>query len=196
MYFLEFGISGWLISLAILTVFLAIAWRQKRSIWHLLFLSGFWLYLVLLISVALFPIPIGTDYQPPAGTQAWQYILAQVNLIPFKYVIRNDASPLAIFYEISNNVVMTIPFGFGLNFLAHIKPRNFIWIAILAGLSIEAAQLGISLLLIGHPFFHTVDITDFILNTLGALLGYGCFHLFTWLHRRGLGAYVDEIVRR
>ena len=193
MYSYHFGLREWLIGCTMLMLLLPIVWRRKRNIWYLLFFSCFWLYLLLLVSITLFPIPIGGERWTPAGLQPWQYTLQQINWIPFNYHIEFDGALTNIVYEVLQNILMTIPFGFGINFLTRVKLRNLFWMTALAGFSIETAQLVISLLF--GPY-HTIDITDVILNGLGVVLGHALFCLFVWLHQRRLGTFFDEIVRQ
>ncbi len=194
MDFYDFGIQEWLMGFAILAGLLTFFWRQKWSIWRLLFFSVFWLYLLLLVKSTLFPIPINGERWTPAGMQPWQYTLQQVNLIPFKYLMEpNMASINHLFGEILNNILLSLPFGFGIRFFSQLKRHQFIGLALLAGFSIETAQLTLSLL---FDRYHTIDITDVILNGLGVLVGYTLFNLFAWLHQQGLGAYIDEVVQR
>lgn len=102
------------------------------------------------------------------------------------------------------NIALTIPFGFGVNFVANIRPRSFRWLAPSVGFGIELTQLAISLAL-GYTYRY-IDINDVIMNTLGVLIGYGGFRVFAWLYlliTRRLGirhwgptAYVYEIASR
>ncbi len=188
----DFGIFEWSIGLLILTVLLVIFWRRKHNPWYLLVFSFFWLYLMMLVSAVLFPIPLEREFILQGRLDA-TYILSQVNLTPFKYLILFDGAPTAIFYEIMDNILLTIPFGFGLSFLIHIKARDFFWLAFALGFGIETVQFGMSLFV--GPY-RTVDVTDVILNALGVLLGYALFHLFAWFWRCGLGAFVDEVALR
>ena len=190
----DFGILEWFIGLLGLIVFLVILWIRKHSVWYLLTFSVFWLYLLMLVDVLIFPLPLGSDLQVLPGQQTWQMVLRQVNPIPFEYLIQADGSTGAILNELLSNILLAMPLGFGLNFVTRVKPSNFVWQALLIGLFFEAAQLGVSLFL--GVAYRTVDVTDVILNTAGILLGYSTFRLFAWLYRRGLGAYIAEVVGR
>jgi glycopeptide antibiotics resistance protein len=124
-----------------------------------------------------------------------------VNLVPFNYGHLFDLHLNVIFLEIFGNILLTVPFGFGIPFLARFKPKNFPWLAIGSGLAIETAQLGFCLLLGAN--YRTVDINDVLLNATGALLGYTLFRGFAWLYsiisnrikikQSGLFAYVYEV---
>lgn len=130
------------------------------------------------------------------------FTLSHVNIIPFKYF--TFFNTYVVFLEIIQNILLTIPFGFGIRFITQFNARDFFWLAIMAGLVIESAQLVISLG-IGGPY-RVVDITDMLLNTLGALIGYSFFKMFSWLfmtltqrhgiEHAGISAYVYDVVNR
>ena len=79
---------------------------------------------------------------------------------------------------IIDNIFLTIPFGFGLNFLARVKPRNFLWLAVAVGLGFEFTQLVLSIAF--RSGYRAVDINDVLLNATGILLGYALFRAFAW----------------
>ncbi len=199
---LEFGIMEWLIGIAILTVLLPILWRRKHSPSYLFFFSAFWVYLLILVSVTIFPIPL-----PDAGIfltkQQIIFVLSHINFVPFKYLSDPYVNSHIIFLEIFQNILLTILFGFGVSFIAQFKARDFLWLAIAVGLAIEIAQLVISL---GVGVYRTVDITDVLLNATGVLLGYLFFRAFAWLVSKmtqrfrikhsSFWAYVQEVASK
>jgi glycopeptide antibiotics resistance protein len=83
---------------------------------------------------------------------------------------------------IVDNVVLTIPFGFGVSFLVRIKARDFVWLPFAVGLVFEISQLIISLAF--RSGFRAVDINDVLLNGTGVLIGYVAFRLFAWTYLR------------
>ncbi len=196
---LDFDILTWLIGILILVFLFPILWSRKHSLSYLFFFSVFWVYLLIVVDVTIFPIPL-----PDAGMflskQQITFVLSHVNFEPFKYLSDLNVSPHIIFLEIFQNVLLTIPFGFGVSFIAQFKARDFLWQAIAVGLAIEIAQLVISL---GVGVYRTVDVTDVLLNATGVLLGYGIFIIFAWLylmitHRfginhKGLLAYIHNV---
>ncbi|MCX6060130.1 MAG: VanZ family protein [Chloroflexi bacterium] len=172
---------------------------RKHSPSYLFFFSAFYVYLLILVSVTIFPIPL-----PDAGIfltkQEITFVLSHINFVPFKYLSDPYVDPHIIFREIFQNILLTIPFGFGVSFIAQFKARDFLWLAIVVGLTIEIAQLVISL---GVGVYRTVDITDVLLNATGVLLGYGIFRIFACLylkitHRfdinhKGLLTYIHNV---
>ena len=106
------------------------------------------------------------------------FTLSRVNFIPFRYL--SFFNSYVIVLEITRNILLTIPFGFGINWITKVKPKAMIWVATAVGLMIEFTQLIVSLGIAG--VYRTVDITDVILNATGVLLGYGFFRVFASLY--------------
>jgi len=157
------------ISLAALVAALIILWKQNKSFSYLFFFSIFWIYLMGVVSVVAFPFPVGfpnQDFKP------------SVNLVPFDF---GSCQMINLCIRgIFDNILLAIPFGFGISFIARIKPQNIFWLAIAVGFTFELFQLIISLV-IQSPF-RVVDINDVILNATGVLIGYGIFRIFGWLY--------------
>lgn len=168
---IRFDENGFLIGIGVLFSILLVLWWKKRSFSYLLFFSIFWVYLLVVAQTVIFPIAINTDYSSPR-------ILPSINLIPFysgycsipKYCILN----------VVGNIILTIPFGFGINFLLRVKPRNFLWLAAAIGIGFEFSQLVISLAF--RSGFRTIDINDAMLNATGVLIGYILFRAFAWTY--------------
>ncbi len=98
---------------------------------------------------------------------------AAVNLIPF-----SDPDLSAVGYTL--NVIMLMPYGFLVPLL--LKNMRKLWKMALAGaffsVLIECSQL---------LNYRSTDVDDVILNTLGAVLGYGLYRLFARIVRRDIG---------
>lgn len=199
---LEFGIVEWIIGIAILIVLFPILLSRKHSPSYLFFFSVFWIYLLILVSVTIFPIP-PFDAGVFLSKQEITFVLSHINFVPFKYLSDPYINPHIVFLEIFQNFLLTIPFGFGFSFTAQFEARDFLWLAIAVGLAIEIAQLVISL---GVGAYRTVDITDVFLNATGVLLGYLFFRAFAWLvskmtqrfriKRSSFWAYVQEVASK
>ncbi len=190
---IDFTYSHFLFGIITLVVTLIYLKKQNRSFWYLLFFSGFWTYLLYVVSVIVFPIvPLSSD-------QSFQLNL---NLVPFYFGTCD--MPKLCFRDILGNIILTIPFGFGVSFIWRLKPRDFLWLSFLVGVIFEIIQLVISFVF--RSPFRTVDINDSILNTTGILFGYGIFRIFAWLylyitqrfevHNKYIFAYIYDIVRQ
>jgi glycopeptide antibiotics resistance protein len=202
---LEFGISEWLIGIAILIVLLPILWRQSHSPWHFFCFTIFWMYLLVLVSVTIFPIPLRVGDAGFRFDSVWEQVAHMqrfhgINLIPFYFDTCWDLPrPCAI--GIYQNILMTVPFGFGISFIARVKPRDLPWLAVGLGLAIEIAQFALDLAMGGS--YRTVDVNDVLFNAMGVLLGYGMFRVFAWLYLtitnhfriipKGLPAYIYDV---
>jgi glycopeptide antibiotics resistance protein len=189
-----FTSTHWLIGFGALAITLIILWAQQKSFSYLFFFSVFWVYMMGVVSLVVFPFLMG--HPDP-------YFKPDVNLVPFYSGYCHPAMLWQCVSDIYENILLTIPFGFGISFIARVKPKNIFWLAITVGFTFEFVQLIISLAV--RNSFRTVDINDVILNATGALLGYGAFRIFGWLysavtHRRQIQhqyvfAYIYDIVR-
>ena len=145
--------------------------KQKNcSTVYIFSFAIFWIYLMILVSLTLFPIPIirSPDWRVPVSS-----ILARINFTPFRYGVFFNFSSLIIFREIVGNILLTVPFGMGIQYITRIKPQIALWAVLAVGLAIELTQLTISIV-IGIRY-RTVDVTDVILNTIGSLIGFIIF---------------------
>ena len=126
----------------------------------------------------------------------------QVNLVPF-YFGGCYYLPLCL-RNIYLNILLTIPFGFGISFVAKVKHKDVIWVVVAVGLVFEFSQLIVSLVF--RSPFRVVDINDVILNAVGVWLVYALFRIFGFLYlfvtkrfemrHRFLFAYVYDVVRQ
>jgi glycopeptide antibiotics resistance protein len=162
-----------LIGIGFLVVLLPILWWRKHNLSYLLFFSIFWVYLLAVVQVVFFPIVTNTDYGSATFTPS-------INLIPFYFGSCFNNMPELCVRGIIDNIFLTIPFGFGVNFLARVKPRNIFWLAIAVGLGFEFSQLMLSIAF--RSGFRAVDINDAIFNATGVLLGYALFGTFAWAY--------------
>ena len=138
------------------------------------------LFLLFLFTAGLFALTL-----TPAGF--WDAVLrgqlpqmpppfqSEINLIPVRqsirllqYYMRNGLWD-AIWVNFPGNIIMFLPFGFFAGLLMD-KPRWWKSCLVTFGVSlfIECFQLLVS---------RGTDVDDLILNTLGGLLGHGCFLL-------------------
>jgi glycopeptide antibiotics resistance protein len=171
-----------LIGLPALLLLLALLWR-KRSPSYWLFFSIFYFYLLLVLVAILFPIPIGAR---PYASDLRDY-LERINLRPFYFGPFAYMEYRQVLINQITNILLTIPFGFGINFIARLKKRYYLWIPIATGAGLEGLQL-VANILVRQPY-RVIDINDVILNALGVWIGYGIFRLFAW----GYLAFYDNL---
>jgi len=175
---LEFDLSAWIIGLSGLCPLLLIVHRRGKI--YLFVLSIFWIYLLVLISLTLFPIPLQSGNPSATLQQRIQFMqhVHALNLIPFNFDTCWEF-PRSCTNNLLGNILLTLPFGFGINFLFYPRLRDYLWMAIAIGLAIEGMQFTLNLATASA--YRTVDINDVLLNSLGTWIGYGLFLVFTWI---------------
>jgi len=191
-----FDQTSLVVSVFVLFLILIILWRRNKSFSYLFFFSIFWVYLMGAISVAVFPFVILTD-----GSSS--DILHNLNMIPFNFGNCFEYLPQNCIRDIYDNILLTIPFGFGIHFITRIQPKRIFWFMLAIGCFFEFTQFIMAFVF--HISFRTIDINDAILNTTGAFVGYILFRFFGWLYLfithkfqiqpRYIFAYIYDIVR-
>jgi glycopeptide antibiotics resistance protein len=165
-----------LAGLALLLGLLPILYRRTHRTGFLVGFSAFWLYLLAVCALTLFPLPLPASAETRAPLRE---ILLRMNLIPLRYGTTPDGifglSPRTAFWQLGGNVLLTLPYGLFLRGLFSARLRDLPALALAPGLGIEMAQCGFSLLLGSN--YRVVDINDVLLNTLGALIGYTIYRL-------------------
>lgn len=194
---LDFDGSIWLIGLALLTIVLVILWQRQYSLPYLSCCFLFGVYLLFVAKVTLFPIPLSGEMIDVLRAQ--MPFMSGVNLIPMHLGAFTDMAEA--WRGLLLNIVLTLPFGFGINFIVQNRVRNILLLAIMVGATIEGLQLAISLVL-GFPY-RTLDVNDLLCNAAGVLIGYGIFRVFAWLYvvltqrfgvaYRGFTAYIYNV---
>lgn len=150
--------------------------RRRGCGWPFLAcLAVFFVYLMAVAARTLFPITIDPEMARVLSEEGVTYF-NRANLIPFWFGPYATAESISL--AMGQNILLTMPFGFGINFVARTRKWHFIWLPALVGLSIEGLQLVISLLL-GYPY-RVIDVNDLIANAAGVLLGYAFFRVFRW----------------
>src|SRR6185295_10357703 len=93
-----------------------------------------------------------------------------MNLIPLITLTPEDIKTSLL------NILLLIPFGFGLPFITNFRMKKVIIIGALFSFSIELLQLITGLL--AQITFRVADINDLIFNTIGVAIGYILFIQF------------------
>jgi len=189
----------------ILIAFLIAQWRRKQGGSAIFCSLVFGIYLLYAVQVTFFPIRVAGDFVDSMRlNSSW---LSDINLIPF-YIpqgyLENVDLIQFVWVQFASNILLTMPFGFGVNFVGRFRRKDFLWLPFAVGFGIELSQLFINWIL-GYSY-RVVDITDALLNAVGVLIGYGFFRLFSRvyiagsssIHKepRGLFAYVHEVASR
>jgi glycopeptide antibiotics resistance protein len=202
---LDFNVLAWFIGIASLLVVLIVLWKRGYNFPRLLFFSVFWIYLLFVLKTTVFPIPLARGISTDTVQEIMPFMLATINFRLFFF--GQFASLESIVVMVLQNLIMTIPFGFGIIFIKPLKFKDILWLSFVIGFGIEAIQFVIALMgvFIGmwSPY-HIVDINDALLNMAGVLLGYGLFRVFaSWYtpiqHKfktNGFFAYIQDVTNR
>jgi glycopeptide antibiotics resistance protein len=136
-------------------------------------LFGF--YIIAAAGTIFFPISIPLNWPANLSWKETLQSLRSVNLSPLYFLdfTRHPFSLMWLLRDFGLNAILTIPFGVGLGFFHRPKWLKLLFWAVLTGLTLEGIQLLVKLVL--GTFYHTVDINDVILNTLGVIIGYCIF---------------------
>ncbi|MFT8319047.1 MAG: VanZ family protein [Sporolactobacillus sp.] len=160
---MRIGFSGWILYGAIILLILLLVTMKisfKKSLPYLLFFSIMYIYLCFVIDYTQFPIYTTENLRIAFGPLLWH----SINLIPFKgFAFKTSLL----------NVLLTIPFGFGLSFVYKTNLKRIAVASILIGVIIELLQLIIGI--IDGFMLRVVDINDVIFNFIGSLIGYVIF---------------------
>ena len=165
-------------------LFFIVIFQTVRRVdgWRMTLFALFWLYLLVVASRTVFPIPFNSERL--AAPIDLQLFLRRVNLEPF--FLDNIPMTRAIFYNFFFNTLLTVPVGLGLPYFLRSRWWHGLLLGPLVGVSIEAAQL-FCILLIRYPY-RVLDINDVLANTLGAWIGFVLYLLLAGivhLWRRG-----------
>jgi glycopeptide antibiotics resistance protein len=176
--------TGIFLLVGILLLGSLLAIRCQRTSWaYRLGLAVFGLYLLLVAAVIISPPTPILNYGGQRDSVA--EILARINLRPFDFGNLFLLSSTVILHQLIGNVLLTLPFGFGLPWLIRLRGRSIIWLGPAVGLALEGAQLVENLFL--GASLRGVDINDVLLNALGVWIGYGLFRGFAWVYVALLG---------
>lgn len=193
-----------ILSMITLIGFVVILYYRKYNIYYLFFFALFWVYFCLVVSIILFPMPIRSSPVAQFPLQSAAVILFRVNWVPFDYSQFKRLDPATIIIrEVVANIVLTMPFGFLINFITPSKIRKIPLLSLAVGTGIEFTQL-LLCLTVGMNY-RGIDINDALMNAVGVICGYGCFCLFLRLFTRftkrphetkGIFAFINMIAMR
>jgi glycopeptide antibiotics resistance protein len=172
----DLGIPVWPLGLLTLLAVLVILRHRRHSLPYLFFFIIFWLYIMAAVDKTFFPLQINGLY---VDVMRKAPLFSQVNLVPFSF--STHGLSVAGYLVLTYNILLSIPLGFGVNFLRRTGMKELLWLAFTVGFGIEAMQFVMTLLL-RYPY-RVADINDVWLNALGVFVGYGSFQVFAWLYR-------------
>ncbi|MVO99912.1 VanZ family protein [Paenibacillus lutrae] len=175
---LRFHILYIILSLPVYLIFVYLQQRKNNPKVYisLIFHGIFYIYVCYVIKYTLFPIPVNENYLSLVrpGTTFKQNISMQPLWLSGHFSFTK---------EHALNILMTIPFGFIINYL--IKPRGsarILMLGVLVGICIELIQFGISVLL-NYPY-RIIDSNDVVMNLTGVVAGYLIFRVISSVYIR------------
>jgi glycopeptide antibiotics resistance protein len=173
--------------LDLLTVFLfgliwlgivAFLWlKKKKSLAYLIFFTIFYIYIVKVLDYTLFQFQslVVLRYFTPDLILNGQTAEQSMNLIPLITLTSQDLETSLL------NILLLIPFGFGLPFVTNFRMKKTIVMGALFSIFIEFMQRITGL--IANIMFRVADINDVIFDTVGVAIGYILFIGFVRIYR-------------
>ena len=152
--------------------------RLKKSLAYLIFFTIFYVYIVKVLDYTLFQFQslILLKYFTPNLILNGQAVGKDLNLIPLLTLTPQDLKTSLL------NILLLIPFGFGLPFITDYRMQQVVVMGALFSIVIELMQLITGYM--AKITFRVADINDVIFNTVGVAIGYILFVGFVRIYRR------------
>ncbi len=139
---------------------------KKKSVVYLLFFTIFYAYLFKVLDYTLFQfqsILLLKQFTPDLILRG-QPTGQSVNLVPLVTLTLQDVNTSLL------NILLMIPFGFGLPFITNFRMKEIVVIGALFSVAIEFLQFVTGFM--AKITFRIADINDVIFNTVGVAIGY------------------------
>lgn len=151
--------------------------RSKKSFAYLIFFTIFYVYIFKVLDYTLFQFQslILLKYFMPNLMLNGQTVGKDINLIPLLTLTPQDLNTSLL------NILLMIPFGFGLPFVTNFRMKKIVMIGALFSIGIEFLQLITGFM--AKITFRIADINDVIFNTVGVVIGYMLFVGFIHIYR-------------
>jgi glycopeptide antibiotics resistance protein len=151
--------------------------RLKKSLVYLIFFTIFYVYIFRVLDYTLFQFQslIFLKYFMPDLILNGQTVGKEMNLIPLVTLTSQDLKTSFL------NILLLIPFGFGLPFITNFRMKKIVVIGALFSIVIELLQMITGYM--AKMTFRIADINDVIFNTVGAAIGYILFVGFVRIFR-------------
>lgn len=152
--------------------------KKEKSLAYLIFFTLFYAYLVMVLDYTLvqYQSLLILKHFDPHLILNGQAAGKSVNLVPLVTLTAQDLRTSLL------NILLMIPFGFGLPFITDFRMKNVVLSGALFSVAIELLQLLTGLM--GKTTFRVTDINDVIFNTVGVAIGYILFVGFTRIYRQ------------
>jgi glycopeptide antibiotics resistance protein len=161
--------------------------KKKKSLVHLLCFTIFYIYLYKVLDYTLFQFQSLLLLKHFIPELMLNGVTADktVNLVPLITLTVADLRTSLL------NILLMMPFGFGLPFISNFSARRIVVVGALFSIAIEVVQLITGL--VARVTFRIADINDVIFNTVGVAIGYVLFIGFARQYLRRYGG--KDVVR-
>ena len=151
--------------------------KKKKSLVYLIFFTIFYVYIVKVLDYTLFQFQslLLLKHFMPDLILNGQTAGKNMNLIPLVSLTSQDLKTSLL------NILLLVPFGFGLPFITNLRMKKIVVIGALFSIVIEFLQLVTGLM--AKITFRIADINDVIFNTVGVVIGYILFVGFVRIYR-------------
>lgn len=152
--------------------------KKKKSLVYLLFFTIFYIYLYKVLDYTLLQFQsllLLQHFVPDLILNGFKDG-TNVNLIPLVTLTLLDVKTSIL------NILMLLPFGFGLPFISDLRFKRAIIVGFIFSVAIEFLQLITGFM--ANTTFRVADINDLVFNTLGVAIGYILFAQFVIVYRR------------
>ena len=151
--------------------------KKKKSLIYLIFFTIFYVYIVKVLDYTLFQFQslLLLKYFMPNLILNGQTAGKNINLIPLITLTPQDLKTSLL------NILLLIPFGFGLPFITNFRMKKIVVLGLLFSIVVEFLQLITGF--IAKVTFRVADINDVIFNTVGVATGYLLFVGFMRIYR-------------
>jgi glycopeptide antibiotics resistance protein len=170
-------LTVFLLGLVWIGIFTFLRLKKKKSVVYLLFFTIFYIYIVKVLDYTLFQFQsllLIKHVNPNLmlnGVESGK----SLNLIPLATLTPQDLRTSLL------NILLLIPFGFGLPFITNFRMKKIVCIGALFSIVIESLQLITGLM--AKITFRIADINDVLFNTVGVAIGYMLFVRFLRIYR-------------
>jgi glycopeptide antibiotics resistance protein len=151
--------------------------KKKKSLVYLIFFTIFYVYIVKVLDYTLFQFQslLLLKHFMPDLILKGQTVGKNMNLIPLITLTLKDLKTSLL------NILLLIPFGFGMPFITNFRMKQIVVIGALFSIGIEFLQLITGFM--AKITFRIADINDVIFNTVGVAIGYILFVGFVRIFR-------------
>ena len=151
--------------------------KKKKSLVYLIFFTIFYVYLFKVLDYTLFQFQslLLLKHFMPDLILNGQTAGKNMNLIPLVTLTPQDLKTSLL------NILLLVPFGFGLPFITDLRMKKIVVIGALFSIVIEFLQLVTGF--IAKITFRIADINDVVFNTVGVAIGYIIFVGFVRIYR-------------